>query len=113
MSKLLTIIIGFVHDLAAGCWAATVLAVWWLDRQAPALAKAADLGGLQREFFYAGVLSLVAVMVTGAGRSFTYVQDVYGVDNEHRRRQLLVIKHAVLLTVFALGTWWQYATIFE
>jgi hypothetical protein len=32
MNKSLTIFVGFIHDFAAGFWAATVLAVYWLHR---------------------------------------------------------------------------------
>jgi len=111
MSQLFPIIIGFLHDFAAGCWAATVLAVWWLDRQSVSQELAVVLWGLKREFFHLGLFFIVLVMATGAGRSFTYVNHVYGVEREQRRRRLLVVKHLVLLTVFGLGTWWQYAML--
>ena len=32
MNKAFTIFIGFLHDFAAGCWAPSVLAVYWVDR---------------------------------------------------------------------------------
>lgn len=111
MRAMVAIIIGFLHDFAAGSWAATVLAVWWLDRQPfpPELGLA--ILGLQQQFFHAGLLCLGLVMATGAGRSFTYVNHVYGAEHEAGRRRLLVGKHLLLLTLFGLGTWWQYTTI--
>jgi hypothetical protein len=30
MNKSLTIFVGFIHDFAAGFWAATVIVVYWL-----------------------------------------------------------------------------------
>ncbi len=55
MKRVLHVVIGFLHDFAAGIWAATVLAVWWLQRS-PALAR--DEGVLRRaeqQFFWIGV----------------------------------------------------------
>ena len=112
MKQLATIIIGFLHDFAAGCWGATLLAIWWLDRSSFSPELAAALSGLKREFFYAGLCCAIVVMASGAGRSFTYINHVYGAEHEGRRRRLLVLKHVVLLTVFGLGTWWQYLTVF-
>jgi len=109
MNKALTIFIGFLHDFAAGCWAATVLAVYWVDRvasQRPELKSSLD--GLERQFFWAGVGCVAVVLLAGMGRTFTYVDNVYGADAEQARRRMLMIKHIVLLAVFGLGTWWQY-----
>lgn len=90
-----------------------MLAIYWLDRKSLSPELAAALSGLKREFFAAGLLCIVLVMATGVGRSFTYIDNVYGATSEQSRRRLLVIKHIALLTVFGLGTWWQYATIFQ
>jgi hypothetical protein len=112
MKKEFTIIIGFIHDFAAGCWAATVLGIYWLSIQS----LPADIGvvitGLKKQFFWAGVVCVITVFATGAGRTFTYVENVYGPDAEKRRRKLLIIKHLILLSIFGLGTWWQYAMTF-
>jgi putative copper export protein len=112
IKKAFTIFIGFFHDFAAGCWAATVLAVYWLDRvasQRPELMSSLD--GLERQFFWAGVGCTAAVLAAGMGRTFTYayIGSVYGEQSEQLRRRMLAIKHILLLTVFGLGTWWQYA----
>ena len=116
MNKAFTIFIGFLHDFAAGCWAASVLAVYWLDRlshQQRDLKMA--LGGLERQFFWAGVGCTVIVFLAGMGRTFTYayIGTVYGEQSEQLRRKMLIIKHIVLLTVFGLGTWWQYVMAFK
>ena len=107
----MSIIIGFVHDFASGCWAATVFAVWWLDRQGIGYELLEAFVELKRQFFYIGLVCIVVVLATGAGRSFTYVSNVYGKDGEKMRRILLIIKHIVLLTVFGWGTWWQYSML--
>ncbi len=112
MKKALTIIIGFVHDFAAGCWAATVLAIYWLSRQVYTTEVGSVIFGLKKQFFWAGVVCVIMVFATGAGRTFTYVENFYGPDAEKRRRKLLIIKHIILLSVFGLGTWWQYSLTF-
>lgn len=112
MRQAIQITIGFLHDFAAGGWAATVLAVYWLDRQAQALGLADLLLGLEKQFFYAGLSSIGIILLTGAGRSFTYVNHVYGPAAESTRRRLLIIKHVALMIIFGAGTWWQYAMVF-
>ena len=110
MKKVITIIIGFIHDLAAGCWGASVLAVFWLDGR---LAACPDqLLKLQKQFFFLGLACVVMVMATGAGRSFTYVENVYGEDAEKMRRKLLIIKHILLFAIFGCGTYWQYWLVY-
>ena len=114
MNKVLTIFIGFIHDFAAGCWAATVLTVYWLDRisvKEPALH--ATLSEVERDFFYIGIACALIVFIAGAGRTFTYVDNAYGADVERQRRRMLVIKHVVLLTIFSLGMYWQYTMVFN
>ncbi len=115
IKKAFTIFVGFLHDFAAGCWGATVLAIYWVDRlmaRQPELK--ALLGGLMRQFFWAGIVSVAVVLIAGMGRTFTYayIGDVYGADSEKVRRKMLIAKHIVLLTVFGLGIWWQYVMVF-
>ncbi len=114
--KAFTIFIGFLHDFAAGCWGATVLAIYWLDKTA---AQRQDLmpalNSLERQFFWAGIASVAVVFIAGAGRTFTYayIGEVYGANAEKIRKKMLIIKHIVLLTVFGLGIWWQYLVVFR
>jgi len=112
VKKTLTVIIGFVHDFASGCWAATVFAVAFLDAREPAPETATLLGELERSFFWIGIASILVVFATGAGRTFTYVDQHYGPEAERQRRRLLIIKHVVLVVVFGAGTAWQYAMAF-
>lgn len=116
MKKAFTIFIGFVHDFAAGCWLASVLAVFWLDRVAMSnLQLKPLLDGLESQFFWVGVVSFILVFVAGAGRTFTYayIGSVYGEQSEQLRRRMLMVKHVFLLSVFGLGTWWQYTLAFN
>ena len=114
MKKVLAIFIGFIHDFAAGIWAATVLAVYWLDRVTMAETKTV-LYGLKKEFFYIGLVCIGIVFLTGAGRTFTYayVGDVYGTGAEKMRKKMLIIKHIILLLIFSSGTYWQYSMTFN
>ncbi len=115
MRRLLTIVVGFLHDFAAGLWAASVLAVFWLERALASAASAPAAGSLQAvqaQFFWLGVGSIVVVMATGAGRTFTYVEGFYGAEAERARRRMLVLKHVLMVAVFGLGTWWQYGMAF-
>ncbi len=111
MKKFFAIIIGFIHDFAAGCWAATVFAVWWLDRQNIAFDLIDIFLDLKRQFFYIGLGCIAMVLATGAGRSFTYVNNIYGKDAEKMRRFLLIVKHILLLVLFGFGTYWQYTML--
>lgn len=113
MKKALTIFIGFVHDFAAGCWAASVLAVYWVHRISASPEISDTLFGLRKQFFYAGLVCVFIVFATGAGRTFTYVDNVYGPDAEKRRRKMLMIKHIVLLLVFGIGVFLQYNMTFK
>lgn len=113
MKKALTIIIGFVHDFAAGCWAATVLAIYWLSGQIVSTEVGSVILSLKKQLFWAGIVCVIVVFATGTGRTFTYVDNVYGPDAEKRRRRLLIIKHVILFTVFGLGIWWQYLLTFR
>ena len=103
---------GFIHDFAAGIWAACTFAIWWLERAIPGAADAGQLEALQRQFFYIALACVAIVLIAGVGRTFTYAANVYGEAAESQRRKMLVIKHAVLLAVFGVGTLWQYMTVF-
>ena len=113
MKKALTIFIGFVHDFAAGCWAATVLAVYWIHHITASPELSDILFGLKKQFLYLGLVCVLVVFATGTGRTFTYVGNVYGADAEKRRRKMLIIKHIILFAVFGLGIWWQYSMVYR
>jgi putative copper export protein len=105
--------IGFIHDFAAGCWAATVLAVYRLEKVLLGPESRDAIRALQKEFFYIGIVCIFIVFVAGAGRTFTYIHNVYGEDAEKSRRKMLIMKHAILMVVFGLGTFWQYTMTYR
>ncbi len=112
MKKIFPILVGFVHDFATGCWLATVLAVYWIDKQTVSGELTGALFGLKRQFFYFGVASTLIVLATGAGRTLLYVNNIYGANSERLRRRMLIVKHIILLIVLGLGTYWQYTLVF-
>lgn len=113
MRKALTVVVGFVHDWSAGIWAAAVLGVWWVRRASAPPEAAPVLAELSRQFFWIAVGAVVVVFATGAGRTFTYVDGVYGPDAERTRRRALLVKHAVLLAVFGTGTALAWSVAFR
>ncbi|MBI5055494.1 MAG: hypothetical protein HZB61_02575 [Nitrospirae bacterium] len=112
MKKAFTIFIGFIHDFAAGCWAATVLVIYWLNR-IPDKDLSDVLTDIKKDFFYISLICVVIVFLAGIGRTFTYISNVYGEDAERTRRKMLIVKHVALLLVFGIGIYWQYTMVFE
>lgn len=114
MKKSITIFVGFIHDFAAGCWAATVLAIYWLHNlqsSSPELARI--IAPLENDFFYLGIACVCIVLLTGMGRTFTYIENIYGANAEKLRRKMLVAKHTLLFGIFGTGTYWQYTMAFS
>ena len=112
LKKSITILTGFLHDFAAGCWASTVLAIYWIHRlqtKNPELANA--LNSLGKDFFYFGLVCAGIVLVTGMGRTFTYIENFYGEDAEKLRKKMLIAKHVLLFVIFGSGTYWQYTML--
>jgi uncharacterized membrane protein len=114
MKRVFTIFIGFIHDLAVGCWAATVFSIYWLDRSLTGHHELESvISGLKKEFFYIGLAFVAIVLISGTGRTFTYIGSVYGEDVEKTRKKMLIIKHVILFTIFSIGIYWQYRTVFN
>lgn len=114
-SRVVTILAGFIHDFAAGMWAATMLAIFWLDNAAvPAEARRA-LTAMEVRFFWIALACAAIVIIAGTGRTFTYAATagIYGSDAEPLRKRMLWRKHVLLVAVFALGTAWQYWMVFR
>jgi putative copper export protein len=114
LRKSITIFVGFIHDFAAGCWAATFLAIYRindLQSKSPELAQA--LSPLEKEFFYIGLVCVGIVLITGMGRTFTYIENVYGKDAEKIRKKMLIVKHILLFGIFGTGTYLQYMMAFN
>lgn len=112
--KSAVILNGFVHDFAAGIWLAALVTIDLLHRaHLPHPDIAPVLNNLERQFFWLSMMAMIAIMATGAGRTFTYVDNWYGEDAERVRRRMLLIKHIVLLTGFGAGYWYIFGKVFH
>ena len=114
IKKSAIILNGFIHDFAAGIWLAAIVAIAVLHnahQKNPEVVMV--LNGLERLFFWGSVGAMVAILATGAGRTFTYVENWYGPDAERVRRKMLIIKHTVLFGCFAAGYFFVYGKVFH
>lgn len=114
LKKSLVVLNGFVHDFAAGIWLAAIVAIVWLHDahlSEPSATKVLNL--LERRLFWSSVVAAVLILATGAGRTFTYVDNWYGEDAEMARRKALIIKHVVLLSAYSLGYLWVWKKVFH
>jgi uncharacterized membrane protein len=112
--KTLIVLNGFIHDFAAGIWLAAIVSIVWLH--GAHLAEPSTtivLNGLERRMFWASVAAAVLIMATGAGRTFTYVDNWYGENTEQQRRKALIIKHIVLFSAYASGYFWVWNKVFH
>ena len=88
-NKSFVILNGFVHDFAAGIWLAVVATIALLHRAHTAhLEITGVINALEHQFFWVSVAAMVLIMATGAGRTFTYVENWYGPDAERVRRRI-------------------------
>ena len=112
--KPLIVLNGFIHDFASGYWLSSMIAIYLLSRfQGEYPAVAGVLKIIERFFFWNSIGAVVVILGTGAGRTFTYVDNVFGEQTEQTRRRMLVIKHIVLFTIFGVGSWWAYRATFH
>lgn len=110
----LVILNGFVHDFAAGIWLAVMAVIMALHRAhtvQPEIVTALNI--LERHFFWVSIVAMLVIMATGAGRTFTYVDNWYGPDAEKMRRRMLVLKHLILLGFFSSGYFFVYDMTFH
>lgn len=114
LKKTLVVLNGFVHDFAAGIWLATIVTIAVLhDAHLENSSVTSVLNRLEHLFFWGSVVAAVVIMATGAGRTFTYVDNWYGEDAEHSRRKALIVKHVVLFSAYALGYLWVWGKVFH
>jgi putative copper export protein len=114
LKKSAIVLNGFIHDFAAGYWLAAICAIAVLHRshlQNPAVTTI--INTMERLFFWQSVAAMVLIIATGAGRTFTYVENWYGPDAEQNRRRMLIIKHVVLLVAFGLGYLFVWGKVFH
>ncbi len=105
---------GFIHDFAAGYWLAAIVAIVVLHREHGARPEVTGiLNGIEHLFFWQSVAAMVFILVTGAGRTFTYVENWYGEDAEKVRRRMLMAKHLILFAVFGAGYLYVWHMVFH
>jgi uncharacterized membrane protein len=114
MKKILIVFNGFIHDFAAGYWLASITTIVLLHRShLQTQALAGTLNPLEHFFFWQSVVAMVAILATGAGRTFTYVENWYGADAEKSRRRMLLIKHLLLFAAFGAGYLLVWGMVFH
>lgn len=97
-----------------GYWLSALIVIRFLHGYQQEYAQVAELlGKMEHFFFWNSVAATIIILATGAGRTFTYVDQVYGPDAERTRRKMLIIKHVVLLAIFGAGTWYAYLLTFH
>lgn len=112
--KSLIITNGFIHDFAAGIWLAEIVMIAWLHQaHLEHSSTVAVLNLLEHRLFWGSVAAAVVVMATGAGRTFTYVDNWYGAEAEAARRRALLVKHVVLFAVWGAGYAWVWGKVFH
>jgi uncharacterized membrane protein len=112
MSKVLQILVAYIHDFASALWIVSVLAVYWIDRTVVPSGTEEFFFQFKREFFYIGIASLVVILLTGAGRAYWYISGQFGQEAEKMRRKILIIKHIIGFIIYGGGTYWQYLMVY-
>lgn len=113
-SKAAIVLNGFIHDFTTGYWLSCIIAIYLLNgfqQQYPAVV--AVLNQIEHFFFWNSIGAVVVILATGAGRTFTYVDNVYGETTEKVRRNMLILKHVILLSLFGAGGYWAYLMTFR
>lgn len=114
LKKTAAVLNGFIHDFTAGYWVAAMIAIAVLhNKHATYPMIFPVLNGLERIFFWQSVVALMVILTTGAGRTFTYVDNWYGEDSEETRRRMLICKHAILVLFFGAGYLWVWGKVFH
>lgn len=114
IKKIAIVLNGFIHDFMTGYWLSALITIWFLHRfQVEQPVVASHITVIQRFFFWNSIGATVVILATGAGRTFTYVEDVFGATTESTRRKMLIIKHVFLFVVFGLGGWSAYCMSFQ
>lgn len=112
--KKLIIVNGFIHDFAAGIWLAEIVMISWLHGahlEHPSTGEILNL--MERRLFWGSIVAAIIILATGAGRTFTYVDNWYGEDAEENRRRALVLKHLILFIAYGLGYVWVWGKVFH
>lgn len=102
----------FLHDMATGTWAACVLVLWVLARQAAGAhpGVAAALGEASALVFWMLLAALLALTVTGGLRIF-YWRTTTSAEEITAKRRALVVKHVAFLVIYGGGSWWAFTLL--
>ncbi len=103
------IVNNFLHDLATGTWAAALLVLLVLRREASGLPPEAveALGRAGTELAWLCTAALVVIGATGGIRTRYWRLDTPP-DQLEAKRRALVVKHLLLLVLYLPGTWWAW-----
>ncbi len=110
MRERFTILNSFIHDVATGTWISSLAVAAMLRGEArawPAVEVARFSRALGSDLMWLTWAALVTVLLTGVVRYVTFRAFGWTGDIARDRIRLLKVKHAVLGTVFAVGTVWQ------
>jgi len=114
LKKIAVVINGFIHDFTSGYWVSAMIAIYFLhDFRIEYPLLSGPINSIERFFFWNSIVAVVIILVTGAGRTFTYVDNVFGEQTEETRRRLLIGKHVILFAIFGAGSWWAFQSAFR
>ncbi len=106
MKPWLILLNNFAHDLFTGLWFGTFLTLWLVRNQTEDLGEIPSwIGEMQQILFAICLLSLLLITLTGLFRFFYHRdQDEGKYSTPDLKRQMLIVKHAVLGSSFLIGT---------
>ena len=114
LKKSAIVLNGFIHDFAAGYWLAAIVAITVLHREHGGRPEVIGIiSGIEHLFFWQSVVAMLLILATGAGRTFTYVENWYGEDAEKVRRRMLIAKHVILFAFFGAGYLFVWHKVFH
>lgn len=114
LKQIAVVVNGFIHDFFSGYWVSAMISIYFLhDFRLTYPLLSIAINSIERFFFWNSIGAVAVILVTGAGRTFTYVDNVFGEKTEAVRRRLLIGKHVVLFAIFGGGCWWAYQVTFH
>ncbi len=104
------IVNNFLHDMATGTWAASVLVIAVLDPRAAAASAEASAALLEamRAVLWLLLAALAVIAVTG-GIRLAYWRREAAPDEVAAKRKALLVKHAAFL--YGAGTAWAWSAV--
>lgn len=99
----------FLHDMATGTWAASLMVLVVLNRSLPGMPQEAAMaiGDAMLLVFWLLIGALIVVTVTGALRLF-YWRATTTPDELVAKRRALIVKHIVFFVIYGGGTVWAW-----